>query len=283
VTSGKCTRVGRFTVKCHASLVTRNSELTLGTTISNMTSQTERVALIPGGARGIGRGVALDLARSGWSVAVAYRTSKSEGDSLVREIQDLGVGRAMAVRSDVSDPGQANALVRQVEGYLGRIDALVVTAGPYHRVPVLDETDAGWRDMFANNLDPVFYLARAAAPGMTQRGWGRIISFSIARAEQLAAQPDLTAHAIAKTGVLVLTRTLARVLAPHGITVNAISPGFIDSGNPLPVELQSVAQRVPAGYVGAVDDAVSAVRFLISDEARYVTGSNLQLGGGWGL
>jgi 3-oxoacyl-[acyl-carrier protein] reductase len=137
--------------------------------------------------------------------------------------------------------------------------------------------------MFANNLDPVFYLARAAAPGMIRHGWGRIISFSIARAEQLAAQPELTAHAIAKTGVLVLTRTLARVLAPHGITVNAISPGFIDSGNPLPAELQSIAQRVPAGYVGTVDDAVSAVRFLVSEEARYVTGSNIQVGGGWGL
>jgi 3-oxoacyl-[acyl-carrier protein] reductase len=137
--------------------------------------------------------------------------------------------------------------------------------------------------MFANNLDPVFYLSRAVAPGMIGRQWGRIISFSIARAEQLSAQPELTAHAIAKTGVLVLTRTLARVLAPHGITVNAISPGFIDSGNPLPAELESVARRIPAGYVGTVDDAVAAVRYLISDDARYVTGSNLQLGGGWGL
>jgi 3-oxoacyl-[acyl-carrier protein] reductase len=247
-----------------------------------MTFQPKRVALIPGGARGIGRGVALDLARSGWSVAVAYRTSKLDGDSLVREIQDAG-GRAVALPLDVSDSSQSNALIRQVEADLGRIDALIVTVGPYHRVNILDETDAGWRDMFANNLDPVFYLARAAAPGMIQRGWGRIISFSIARAEQLAAQPDLTAHAIAKTGVLVLTRTLARVLAPHGITVNAISPGFIDSGNPLPAELESIAQRVPAGYIGTVDDAVGAVRFLVSDEARYVTGSNLQVGGGWGL
>jgi 3-oxoacyl-[acyl-carrier protein] reductase len=240
------------------------------------------VALIPGGARGIGRGVALDLAEAGWAVAVAYRTSKSDGDSLAQEIQDGG-GSALAVRADVSDSGQADDLVRHIETTWGRVDALIVTAGPYHRTPILEETNAGWRAMFANNLDPVFYLARAVAPVMIRHGWGRIISFSIARAEQLAAQPELTAHAIAKTGVLVLTRTLARVLAPHGITVNAISPGFIDSGNPLPAEIQSIAQRVPAGFVGTVDDAVAAVRFLISEEARYVTGSNIQLGGGWGL
>ena len=247
-----------------------------------MDTRLERVALIPGGARGIGRGIALDLARAGWAVTVAYRTSVSDGESLVEEIRSAG-GRASALRADVSQSDQAVDLVRQTETTWGRIDALIVTAGPYHRTPVLDETDAGWREMFANNLDPVFYLARAVAPGMIERGWGRIISFSIARAEQLAAQPELTAHAIAKTGVLVLTRTLARVLAPHGITVNAVSPGFIDSGNPLPNELQAIAQRVPAGYVGSVDDAVAVVRFLVSEEARYVTGSNLQLGGGWGL
>jgi 3-oxoacyl-[acyl-carrier protein] reductase len=241
-----------------------------------------RVALIPGGARGIGRGIALDLARLGWSVAVCYRTSAADGASLVNQVVADG-GAAMALQSDVSDPRQVGALVSQVEHTWGRIDALIVAAGPYHRVNVLDETDAGWRDMFANNLDPLFYCARAVAPGMIQRGWGRIISFSIARAEQLVAQPELTAHAIAKTGVIVLTRTLAKTLAPHGITVNSISPGFIDSGNELPPELESVAQRIPAGYTGAVEDVVSAARFLVSDEARYVTGSNVQVGGGWGL
>ncbi|MFN0070245.1 MAG: SDR family NAD(P)-dependent oxidoreductase [Chloroflexota bacterium] len=247
-----------------------------------MTDLPNRVALIPGGARGIGRGVAMELARGGWAVAVAYRSSVAHGDSLVETVQQAG-GLAWAVEADVSDSQAARLLVAQVEGRWGRIDALVNCVGPYHRVNILEETDAGWRSMFANNLDPVFHLSQAVAPGMIQRGWGRIISFALARAEQLVAPPNLTAHAIAKSGIIALTRTFARVLAPHGITVNAISPGFIDSGNPIPPELEAVAMRIPAGYVGSVDDAVAAVRYLLSDEARYVTGTNLQLGGGWGL
>ncbi|MBI4504877.1 MAG: SDR family oxidoreductase, partial [Chloroflexi bacterium] len=87
----------------------------------------------------------------------------------------------------------------------------------------------------------------------------------------------------AKAGVLILVRSLARVLAPHGITVNAISPGFIDSGSAPAAELDAMAKRIPAGYIGAVDDAVSAVRFLLSDGARYVNGANIHLSGGWGI
>lgn len=241
-----------------------------------------RVALIPGGARGIGRGIALDLARSGWTVAVAYRTSAQDATDVIAEAGDAG-GAILAIQADVSVSAEARGLVHEVESRLGRIDALINAAGPYHRVSLLDESDDGWHSMFANNLDPLFYLGQAVAPGMTARAWGRIISFSIARGEQLVAMPDLTAHSIAKTGVLILSKSLARVLAPHGITVNTISPGFIDSGNPLPEALQALATRIPAGYVGEISDAVSVVRFLLSDEARYVNGANIQLGGAWGI
>ena len=118
---------------------------------------------------------------------------------------------------------------------------------------------------------------------MKQRGWGRIISFSMANADQAVAQPQVTAHYIAKMGVLVLTRSLARLLAPHGITVNAISPGFIASGSAPEEELANMVKRIPAGYVGSTEDAVAAVRYLLSDEARYVNGANLHLSGGWGI
>ena len=241
-----------------------------------------RVALVTGGARGIGRAIGLDLARAGWSVAFCYRTSEAQA-ALTRAAMEAVGARALAVRADVSRAETAQDLVRRVEAAWGRVDALVNCAGPYHRVELLQETPEGWREMFDTNLHPVFYLSQAVAPGMIVRRWGRILAFGMATADQLTAQPNLTAHYIAKAGILVLVRSLARVLAPHGVTVNAISPGFIDSGGTPAAELEAMRPRIPAGYVGSVDDAVAAARFFLSDDARYVTGTNIHVSGGWGV
>jgi 3-oxoacyl-[acyl-carrier protein] reductase len=241
-----------------------------------------KVALITGGGRGIGRAIGLDLAAAGWDVALCYRTSEREATQTASLLRATG-RRALAERCDVSDPAAAEAFARKVEGELGSVDALINCAGPYHRVNILEETPAGWLEMFDNNLHPVFYLSRAVAAGMKARKWGRIVSFSMANADQMVAQPEVTAHYIAKAGILILTRTLARTLAPFGITVNAISPGFVNSGSAPEAELASMVKRIPAGYVGELKDAVSAVRYLLSDEARYVTGANLHLSGGWGI
>ena len=240
------------------------------------------VALITGGAKGIGRGIALDLAMQRWKVAFCYRTSEAEAKKTAAAITERG-GQALAVQCDVSDPVAAKGFVAQVEHEWGRIDALINGAGPYHRVNLLEETAEGWEEMFAGNLHPIFYLARAVAPGMKARQYGRIINFSMANADQMVAQPDVTAHYIAKAGVLILTRTLAKLLAPHGITVNAVSPGFIASGSAPPEELAGMAKRIPAGYIGTVDDTVAAVRYLLSPEARYVNGANIHISGAWGI
>jgi 3-oxoacyl-[acyl-carrier protein] reductase len=243
---------------------------------------TTRMALITGGARGIGRAIALHLAEAGWSVAIAYRSSNQQAAETVAAIEGSG-GHGLAVQADVSDPEAALRLVREVQAASGRIDALINCAGPYHRVPLLEETLEGWHEMFGNNLHPVFYLSRLVAPGMVERKWGRIITFGMANADQLIAQPQITAHYIAKAGVLILTRTLARILAPHGITVNAISPGFIDSGSAPPEELGAMEKKIPAGYVGSLADAVGVAAFLLSDDARYVNGANIHLSGAWGI
>ena len=242
----------------------------------------DRVALISGGARGIGRAVALDLAARGWWVAICYRTSAEEARTVVDAVKARGAG-GLALQCDVSDPKAAVEWVEHVNKEWGRVDALINGAGPYHRVSLLEETNEGWHSMFDNNLHPVFYLSKAVIPIMKERKWGRIICFSMANAEQLIAQPQLTAHYITKVGLLVLARSLARLVAPHGITVNAISPGFIDSGSAPKEELEAAAKRIPAGYVGSVEDAVATVRFLLSDEARYINGANIQLSGAWGI
>jgi 3-oxoacyl-[acyl-carrier protein] reductase len=241
-----------------------------------------RVALITGGVRGIGRAVALALSKRGWAVAANYRKSESSAASLELELR-TGGARGLCVRADVSDPRQAEDLVRQVKAEFGRIDALINCAGPYRRINLMDESVDGWHSMFDNNLHPIFYLSRAVAPGMIERRWGRIVNFSIANADQHVGQPNITAHYIAKVGVLILTRSLAKLLAPHGITVNSISPGFIETGSAPLEEMSNMIRNIPAGYVGKPEDAASATCYLLSEEARYVNGTNIHLSGAWGV
>ncbi len=240
------------------------------------------VALITGGTRGIGRALAIALAQQGWEVAVCYRRSVNEAESLMNELREFGL-RSRVERCDVSDSEAAQAWVQSIEGEWGRVDALINCAGVYHRIDFFEETVDGWHEMFDHNLHPLFYLSRAVASGMRRRKWGRIINFSIANAEQLRGQPFLTAHYIAKVGVLIMTRTLAKMLAPDGITVNCISPGFIASEGVSAEELQETVSKIPAGYIGTVEDALAVCRFLLSEEARYVNGANLLLSGAWGI
>ena len=241
-----------------------------------------RVALITGGARGIGRAVAIDLAQSGWSVAICYRTSEKDAQETLDRLREGG-RRALAEECDVSEPDACARLVGKVTEMLGPIAALVNAAGPYVRVPILEQSIESWHEQFDNNLHPVFYLSRLVAPGMIERRFGRIVNFAMANADQMVGQPHVAAHYISKAGVLILTKTLAKVLGPHGITVNAISPGFIASGSAPSEELEKMKKSIPAGYVGEIEDAVVAARFLLSDEARYVNGANLQVSGGWGV
>ena len=241
-----------------------------------------KTALIPGGVRGIGRVLALRLASEGWAVAVCYRQSGRAAGALRKELKAMDTS-VWVTRADVSDPGAAEKLVRDTEKRFGRIDALINCIGAYRRAPLLEETTENWRSMFDGNLHPVFYLCRAAAPGFMRRGCGRIVNFGMVNAEQQTAQPYITAHYIAKAGVTVLTRSLAKMLAPHGVTANVISPGFIDSGGVPQEELALSFKNIPAGYMGSPDDVASAVCWLLSEEARYVNGANIQISGAWGI
>lgn len=242
----------------------------------------DKVALITGGSRGIGRAVCLRLAKDGWNVAFCYRTSHVDAKATVTELEKYGV-RVNSKQCDISDPEATEKLISSTEQEFGRIDALINCAGTYHRVNLMEETYLGWSDMFDNNLHPLFYLSRSVIPVMAKNKWGRIISFSMANAEKLESNPYVTAHYIAKAGIIGLTRSFATLAAPYGITANTISLGFIDSGDSPPDELSVLANRIPAGYVGDKEDVVSTVRFLLSDESKYINGANIQMSGAWGI
>lgn len=248
----------------------------------SISTSDSRVVLIAGGVRGIGRTVAVTLARQGWTIAACYRKSEAEATTLRKELEEFEA-QAIVIRTDISDPAAAEDLVRRVEDAYGRIDALINCVGAYHRIHLMQESIEGWHEMFDNNLHPVFYLSRSAAPGMIHRGWGRIINFSMVNADQQVGQPFITAHYIAKIGVIVLTRSLAKILAPHGITVNCISPGFIETGSVPQEEISRSFQNIPAGYMGSPQDAAGAVCYLLSEDARYVNGTNIHLSGAWGV
>ena len=242
----------------------------------------ERVALVTGATRGIARGIAVDLARQGWAVAVSYQTSAGAAEATQQAIEAAGA-RSLALQADLGEAGEARALVARVEAAWGRLDAVVHGAGPYHEAALLDETPERWRETFRQNLDPLLFLTQAAAPGMQARRWGRILGLGLATADRLAAQPNVTAYYLAKASLLGLVRSLAKVLAPHGITVNAVSPGILETaGYPRP-DIEALLQRIPAGHLGQVDDVVAAARFLLSEEAGYVTGANIHVSGGWGV
>lgn len=239
------------------------------------------VALVTGGAKGIGRGVAMELAGRGIDVAICYRTSAAVANETVAALQALGV-RSLCMQADVSRAEEAQAFVERSARELGPAEILVHAAGPYRRGDVLDETPAGWRDMLAGNLDSLFYCARLAAPAMVAARKGRIVAFGMANADRAGAFPGVAAHYVAKVGVLTLIRQLGRALAPHGVTANAVSPGYIDSGSTTE-ETRAAVPKIPAGRAGTVDDVVAAVMFLLSDEAAYVNGANLIVSGGWGI
>lgn len=242
-----------------------------------------RVALVTGGARGIGRKLAESLARDGVAVGVCWRTRADVGARAGEALRALGVP-AVSMQADVSKPEQVAAFVERVTRELGPPEIVVHSAGPYHRVPLLEETVAGWDDMFASNLHSLFYLLRAVAPGMIEAGrGGRILAFGMANADRMVAQTEVTAHYLAKAGVLGLVRAYGKALARHGITVNAISPGFIDSGSAPAEELEKMKKTIPVGAIGTMDDVVAVARFLLSDEARYCTGTNVHVSGGWGI
>ena len=232
--------------------------------------------LVTGAARGIGRAVALRLGAGGHEVMVHYRSSEAVAAEAVAEIERNG-GKAHLVRGDVTRPAEVDAMAGAVREKMGGLDALINNVGGFMTRDFDDLTPEEWDYQIASTVSATYYVSRAML-SMLREGGGRIVNFSDSGADRIEAQPRHLPYYVGKTGILILTRTMAVTEAPHGVTVNVILPGAIENSDPLPP-----VRDIPAGRHGSFDDIGAAVDFLLSPDAGYVTGSLVQIGGGYNL
>ncbi|WP_138505982.1 SDR family NAD(P)-dependent oxidoreductase [Nostoc sp. PA-18-2419] len=239
-----------------------------------------RVALVTGSSRGIGKAIALSLAQQGANVAINYNTNEDAAIEVVKQIQTLG-GQAISVKADVSVSEASDTLVNTVIEQFGVIDILVNNVGEFFFKPLNVMNHHEWHYVLNSNLSSVYYLCHAVLPKMRTRGQGRIINIGLSPTYLVRGAPNIAAYAIAKTGVLILTRSLAVEEAANNITVNCVSPGLIDNGH-LPSEQKEWMQkRVPMGRLGLPEEVAEAIAFLASDSASYISGANIAVAGAW--
>lgn len=239
----------------------------------------DRVALVTGGSRGIGRAIALDLARAGAEVVVAA-TTLERAERTRDEILDAS-GRARALAIDVADEDSVDTALRGLLGDYDIVPLLVNNAGITRDNLLLRMKSGDWRDVIETNLSGVFRICRALVPGMVRSRFGRIVNVTSVVAG--AGNPGQTNYAAAKAGVQGFSRSLARELASRNITVNCVAPGFIetDMTRDLPRQARErLEESIPLKRLGRPEDIVGCVRFLLSEDAGYITGTTLHVNGG---
>jgi len=234
----------------------------------------DKIALVTGSSRGIGRDIALKLADVTAGVAVHYISNRQAAEDVAKKIKRKGKLCA-CFRADLTKEKEAAALIRKVEEKFGRIDILVNNFGPILVKSWEKVTSSEWDYILRSNLMSALYCLKDSLPGMRKRKWGRIVNLGYSRVEQLAAFSKITPYAIAKTGLLILTRSVAASEASSGITVNMVSPGLIEGG------ILPESKNIPRGRLGKFEDVSRAVLFLVSEDADFITGTNLVVSGGW--
>jgi 3-oxoacyl-[acyl-carrier protein] reductase len=246
------------------------------------TSFEGRTALVTGASRGLGRAIALRLAAAGVAVGVNYREQVGAAEAVAREIRGRG-GRALAVRADVGKPAEVHAMVARVVSALGTVDILVNNAGVSHSGDLGDFDDVQMDHMQRINVDGLVTLTRAVVDGMKARRFGRIVNVASVAALGTAIA-GTTFYAATKAAVIALTRRFALDLGPHGVTVNAIAPGFVltdmAATGRTEADFAAMAARTMVRRIGQPEDVANAVAFLASPESGWITAQVLTVDGG---
>jgi gluconate 5-dehydrogenase len=239
---------------------------------------------VTGSTRGIGRALATGLARAGARVIVHGRDPERAGAAAKEIAAEVGRGaELLSAGFDVTDPAAVDAALTAIEAEHGTPDVLVNNAGIQRRAPIAEFTDEDWDALLATNLSAAFYCARRTARGMIARGSGKIVQ--IGSVQSQLARPSIAAYGATKGGIAMLTKGLAADLAPHGIQVNTLAPGYFATElNRALVEDEEfsawVGRRTPEGRWGQVEELVGPLVFLASDASRFVNGQTLHVDGG---
>ena len=248
-----------------------------------MTSQRSlegKVALVTGASGGIGGAIALKLASQGASVGVHYNATKSNAEKICEDVRVAG-GYAMPIHADVTDVNQVNRMFDDLDSEYGSVDILVNNAGINKDGLLIRMSDSDWDEVIRVNLKGAFLCSRAAAKVMLKKRWGRIITIS--SIVGLVGNIGQANYAASKAGLIGLTKSLARELASRNVTVNALTPGFVEVGmvNSMTKEMKDlVTARIPMGRLGSPEDVAALAGFLATEDAGYITGQAFSVDGG---
>lgn len=245
----------------------------------------KRVAWIVGGVTGLGVQIIRELAENGYHIATNYRRSQKAGERLKQELEQKGY-ECLLMQGDAGSYEDIARMTREVMDVYGRIDAVVLTAGPFifRKIPTVEFELEQWRELVEGNLSSFYYLTKSVIPIMRQQKFGRLLTFGYPEAEYAPAWEGFSLYAAAKSGLVSLTRTLAKEEVAHGITVNMVIPGDIRhpyKEAPISAARGVYDEHTPVGRPGTGGDIARVVRFLLEDDSDFITGAVIPVTGGF--